>query len=45
MGNDWVSVGVTFYPRDGRDGESLLKVADAALHRVKRIGWVVMMAA
>ena len=24
-----VSVGVAFYPRDGRDGESLLRAADA----------------
>jgi diguanylate cyclase (GGDEF)-like protein len=32
------SVGVAFYPRDGHDGESLLRVADVALYRVKRTG-------
>jgi diguanylate cyclase (GGDEF)-like protein len=40
-----VSVGVAFYPRDGHDGESLLRAADAALYRVKRIGGGVAMAA
>jgi diguanylate cyclase (GGDEF)-like protein len=33
-----VSVGVAFYPRDGHDGESLLRAADEALFRVKRAG-------
>jgi diguanylate cyclase len=33
-----VSVGMAFYPRDGRDGEALLKAADADLYRVKRNG-------
>jgi len=33
-----VSVGVAFYPRDGQDGESLLRAADGALYRVKRRG-------
>jgi diguanylate cyclase (GGDEF)-like protein len=33
-----VSVGVALYPRDGRDGESVLRAADAALYRVKRMG-------
>jgi diguanylate cyclase (GGDEF)-like protein len=33
-----VSVGVAFYPRDGRDGEALLRAADQALYRVKRRG-------
>jgi diguanylate cyclase (GGDEF)-like protein len=33
-----ISVGVALYPRDGRDGESLLRAADAALYRVKRTG-------
>jgi diguanylate cyclase (GGDEF)-like protein len=33
-----VSVGVAIYPRDGNDGESLLKSADRALYRVKRTG-------
>lgn len=27
-----VSIGVDFYPRDGRDAESLLEAADAALY-------------
>jgi diguanylate cyclase (GGDEF)-like protein len=40
-----VSVGVAFYPRDGHDGESLLRAADAALYRVKRIGGGAAMAA
>ena len=33
-----VSVGVAIYPRDGHDGESLLRAADAALYRAKRTG-------
>jgi diguanylate cyclase (GGDEF)-like protein len=33
-----VSVGVAFFPRDGHDGESLLRAADGALYRVKRTG-------
>ena len=33
-----VSVGVAFFPRDGHDGESLLRAADGALYRVKRRG-------
>jgi diguanylate cyclase (GGDEF)-like protein len=33
-----VSVGVAAYPRDGHDGESLLRAADGALYRVKRNG-------
>jgi diguanylate cyclase (GGDEF)-like protein len=33
-----VSVGVALYPRDGKDGESLLRAADGALYRVKRTG-------
>jgi GGDEF domain-containing protein len=40
-----VSVGVAFYPRDGQDGESSLKAADAALYRVKRTGGGIAMAA
>jgi diguanylate cyclase (GGDEF)-like protein len=40
-----VSVGVAFYPRDGRDGESLLRAADAALYRAKRTGGGAIMAA
>jgi diguanylate cyclase (GGDEF)-like protein len=33
-----VSVGVAFFPRHGRDAESLLKAADGALYHVKRSG-------
>jgi diguanylate cyclase (GGDEF)-like protein len=48
-GTQWetlgVSVGVAFYPRDGSDGESLLRAADAALYRVKRTGGGAMIAA
>jgi diguanylate cyclase (GGDEF)-like protein len=33
-----VSVGVALYPRDGRDANSLLRAADAALYGVKRSG-------
>ncbi len=33
-----VSIGVAFYPRDGRDGDSLLKAADGALYWVKQRG-------
>lgn len=40
-----VSVGVAFYPRDGHDGESLIRAADAALYRVKRSGGGAAMAA
>jgi diguanylate cyclase len=40
-----VSVGVALYPRDGWDEATLLKSADAALYRVKRIGGGVAMAA
>jgi diguanylate cyclase (GGDEF)-like protein len=40
-----VSVGVAFYPRDGHDGESLLKAADAALYQVKRTGGGAVLAA
>jgi diguanylate cyclase (GGDEF)-like protein len=40
-----VSVGIALYPRDGRDGESILKAADAALYRVKRTGSGAAMAA
>jgi diguanylate cyclase (GGDEF)-like protein len=40
-----VSVGVALYPRDGGDGESLLRAADAALYRVKRAGGGVAIAA
>ena len=40
-----VSVGVALYPRDGHDGESLLRAADAALYRVKRTSGGAAMAA
>jgi diguanylate cyclase (GGDEF)-like protein len=40
-----VSVGVALYPRDGRDGESILRAADAALYRVKRTGGGAVLAA
>jgi diguanylate cyclase (GGDEF)-like protein len=40
-----VSVGIAIYPRDGDDGESLLRAADAALYRVKRAGGGVAIAA
>lgn len=40
-----VSVGVAFYPRDGLDGEYLLKAADAALYHIKRKGGGVAIAA
>src|SRR5581483_9015648 len=33
-----VSIGVAFYPRDGHDGESLIKAADGALYWIKRRG-------
>jgi diguanylate cyclase len=33
-----VSIGIALYPRDGQDGESLLRAADGALYRVKRTG-------
>ncbi len=33
-----VSIGVSLYPRDGDDGETLLKKADTAMYRVKEGG-------
>lgn len=33
-----VSIGVSFYPQDGQDANSLLKNADAALYHAKEIG-------
>ncbi len=32
------SIGITIYPDDGPDGETLMKNADAALYRVKEMG-------
>ena len=32
------SIGISLYPADGRDGESLMKAADAAMYQVKRAG-------
>ncbi|MBS1141386.1 MAG: hypothetical protein H6R13_2839 [Proteobacteria bacterium] len=32
------SVGISLYPDDGRDGETLMKAADAAMYQVKRAG-------
>lgn len=32
------SIGASIYPRDGEDGESLLKHADAAMYRAKELG-------
>lgn len=32
------SIGIAMYPRDGRDGESLMKQADAAMYHVKGSG-------
>ncbi|MBR8827216.1 MAG: EAL domain-containing protein [Gomphosphaeria aponina SAG 52.96 = DSM 107014] len=32
------SIGIAIYPRDGADGETLLKVADVALYRTKQYG-------
>jgi diguanylate cyclase (GGDEF)-like protein len=40
-----VSVGIALYPRDGRDEQSLLRAADAALYRAKRTGGGAVMAA
>ncbi len=33
-----LSVGISFFPTDGHDGETLLRNADTALHRAKRNG-------
>lgn len=33
-----VSIGISVYPQDAGDGESLLKLADAAMYRVKQAG-------
>ena len=32
------SIGISFYPHDGKDVDTLIKKADAALHQVKRNG-------
>jgi diguanylate cyclase (GGDEF)-like protein/PAS domain S-box-containing protein len=32
------SIGISLYPKDGQDGETLLKQADLALHRAKQEG-------
>jgi diguanylate cyclase (GGDEF)-like protein len=32
------SVGLAFYPQDGRDGTTVLSAADAAMYRAKRLG-------
>lgn len=32
------SIGISLYPEDGRDSESLMKAADAAMYQVKRSG-------
>ncbi len=33
-----VSIGIAFYPRDGRDAEELIKRSDLAMYEVKRAG-------
>ena len=37
-----VSIGITLYPDDGEDGETLLKHADIALRRAKEVGKVII---
>lgn len=32
------SIGVALYPQDGKDGETLLRNADATMYRVKKKG-------
>ena len=32
------SIGVTFYPRDGRDANALMMHADVAMYRAKELG-------
>jgi GGDEF domain-containing protein len=32
------SIGITWYPGDGEDGETLIKKADAAMYQVKQGG-------
>lgn len=32
------SIGISLYPRDGRNADALLQYADAAMHQAKRIG-------
>jgi diguanylate cyclase len=32
------SIGISIFPEDGEDGETLLKNADAAMYRAKRQG-------